>query len=175
MAARSVAEKREREYQKAVRLSQHQHALKTLERNLARRLQLAAKLEAAIEEAARQWRLLNACNERACMAFPSLPPAGGVLEPSGLRQAVAAELHRQGAGPMGDLGVRRDLSFPGAEVDGFDTREFRDRPEALPPLTERLKEANDYTLAELRRLIASGQFDGNVVPEPEAEPVETAS
>lgn len=171
----AAARRRHADYEAQVRLSQQAHALITLDRNLARRLHHAARLEEAIGEAARQYRLLTACNERAITAFPGLlPPEGAALEAGGMHRLVAAELHRQGAGPHGDLGVDTRFSFPGAKVEGIEAREWCDRPGVMPRLTERLALANDYAREELRKLITSGAFDGRLT-EPDAEPTDEGS
>lgn len=143
-AALSAAEARDAATIRAQRAAIQRTQINAVKAHLGRRNNAAARFASAIEEAARQWKLLLEHSHKAQAANPigGAWPTGSLCDLPALRHAVEREMWRVG----GDAAIGGKAALPGGNAHEFQNRHD---PAGLPKLADVLKTAADATVAEL--------------------------
>jgi hypothetical protein len=147
-AAHATAVQRDEAAIRAQRATLQKTQINAVRQHLAARDKAAEKLSAAIADATAAFHDLLDRSAKAQAAWPvgfgECPAEAALTTNDVLRNLVGFELHRMSAA-SGDLpGQGRALL--GSRLPGMD---FQHRPEAIPPLTEKVKAASAHIIREL--------------------------
>lgn len=112
---------------------------------LDRRVVAAQTFEAAIGEAVHAMRLLAGLSKEVWAAWPGQQPQGGIIfGPDELGTLIAAEMYRQGGVVIPTGGVSSGPTQMALPAPRAPTIASFNVPEAIPPLTTAIEQANTY-------------------------------
>jgi hypothetical protein len=153
LAGMAVAAEQQRSAEQAVTAAS---ARKRVAGMLDDRLMAAREFEEAITAAVAAMRRLAAMGEEIGLAWPgaNAPDSmAAVLAQAAVLRLCGAEMYRQAGQPIATGGVlpdRSKLPLPAPRAAGF---EYMDRPEATPPLTAAIAEANSFAKSALEGIL----------------------